>query len=34
MIRFKLGTLAGILGDVARHFDLERDEIITRLFEK
>ena len=30
----KLGTLAGILGDVAEHFNLERDEVIARAFEK
>ena len=30
----KLGTLAGILGDVARHFRLEKDEIVARVFEK
>jgi predicted RNA binding protein YcfA (HicA-like mRNA interferase family) len=30
----KLGTLAGILGDVAEHFDLGRDEVIARTFEK
>jgi predicted RNA binding protein YcfA (HicA-like mRNA interferase family) len=30
----KLGTLAGILGDVAEHFKLERDEVIARVFEK
>ena len=30
----KLGTLAGIPGDVAEHFNLERDEVIARAFEK
>ena len=30
----KVGTLAGILGDVAEHFNLERDEVIARAFEK
>ena len=30
----KLGTLAGILGDVAEHFNLDRDEVIARAFEK
>jgi predicted RNA binding protein YcfA (HicA-like mRNA interferase family) len=30
----KLGTLAGILGDVADHFNLQRDEVIARTFEK
>jgi predicted RNA binding protein YcfA (HicA-like mRNA interferase family) len=28
----KLGTLAGILGDVARHFEINRDELLQRLF--
>jgi predicted RNA binding protein YcfA (HicA-like mRNA interferase family) len=28
----RIGTLAGIL-DVAQHFDLNRDELLTRLFE-
>ena len=30
----KLGTLAGILGDVAQHFNLSRDEVIDRMFGK
>lgn len=30
----KLGTLAGILGDVGAHFDLNRDEVITQVFGK
>jgi predicted RNA binding protein YcfA (HicA-like mRNA interferase family) len=30
----KLGTLAGILGDVAEHFELSRDEVILRTFGK
>jgi predicted RNA binding protein YcfA (HicA-like mRNA interferase family) len=30
----KVGTLAGILGDVAEHLNLERDEVIARAFEK
>lgn len=30
----KLGTLAGILGDVADHFNLDRDEIIAQAFGK
>jgi predicted RNA binding protein YcfA (HicA-like mRNA interferase family) len=30
----KLGTLAGILGDVAEHFSLARDEVIARCFAK
>jgi predicted RNA binding protein YcfA (HicA-like mRNA interferase family) len=28
----KVGTLAAILGDVAAHFELTRDELIQRLF--
>ena len=28
----RLGTLAGILGDVAEHFGLTRDEVADRLF--
>jgi len=28
----RVGTLAGILGDVARHFDLDRDQVVKRLF--
>jgi predicted RNA binding protein YcfA (HicA-like mRNA interferase family) len=28
----KVGTLAGILGDVAAHFEISRDELIQRLF--
>lgn len=28
----KPGTLAAILGEVARHFDIGRDELLTRLF--
>lgn len=28
----KIGTLAGILSDVAKHFELSRDEILARLF--
>jgi hypothetical protein len=28
----KVGTLAGILGDVARHFEITREELIQRLF--
>lgn len=28
----KVGTLAGILGDVAAHFQISRDELIQRLF--
>jgi predicted RNA binding protein YcfA (HicA-like mRNA interferase family) len=30
----KLGTLAGIIGDVADHFNLKRDDVIARAFEK
>ncbi len=29
----KVGTLSGILGDVARHFEMSRDELIERLFD-
>ena len=28
----RVGTLAGVLNDVAKHFDLSRDEVIRRLF--
>jgi hypothetical protein len=28
----RVGTLAGILGDVAAHFDVSRDELVRRLF--
>jgi predicted RNA binding protein YcfA (HicA-like mRNA interferase family) len=28
----RVGTLAGILGDVARHFALTRDDLLERLF--
>jgi predicted RNA binding protein YcfA (HicA-like mRNA interferase family) len=28
----RVGTLAAILGDVAEHFELSRDELINRLF--
>jgi hypothetical protein len=28
----KVGTLAGILNDVAAHFEVSRDELIQRLF--
>jgi predicted RNA binding protein YcfA (HicA-like mRNA interferase family) len=28
----RVGTLAGILGEVAAHFEASRDEIIERLF--
>jgi predicted RNA binding protein YcfA (HicA-like mRNA interferase family) len=30
----KLGTLAGILSDVAAHFGISRDELVRRLFAK
>ena len=29
----RIGTLAGILGDVARHLGLSREELAARLFE-
>jgi hypothetical protein len=29
----RIGTLAGILGDVAAHFELTRDELVKRLFD-
>jgi len=29
----KIGTLSGILGDVAVHLEITRDELIRRLFE-
>ena len=29
----RVGTLAGILGDVAGHFEISRDELIQRLFD-
>lgn len=28
----KVGTLSGILGDLAGHFEISRDELIQRLF--
>ena len=28
----KVGTLAGILGDVAAHFEISRNELVQRLF--
>jgi predicted RNA binding protein YcfA (HicA-like mRNA interferase family) len=28
----KVGTLSGILGDVAAHFNLTREEVVSRLF--
>lgn len=30
----RVGTLAAILGSVAAHFELERDEVVARLFER
>ena len=30
----KVGTLAGILGDIAEHFGLSREEVIARVFKK
>lgn len=30
----KLGTLAGILKNVAEHFEISKEEIITRVFGK
>jgi predicted RNA binding protein YcfA (HicA-like mRNA interferase family) len=30
----RVGTLAGILGDVAQHFGLTRSDLLTRLFAK
>ncbi len=30
----KPGTLAAILGEVARHFDIGRDELLMRLFSR
>jgi len=29
----KVGTLSGILGDVAAHLEVSRDELVRRLFE-
>lgn len=29
----RVGTLSGILRDVAKHFDLSREGLVTRLFE-
>lgn len=28
----RVGTLASVLGDVARHFDLTREELVEQLF--
>ncbi|MFC1610882.1 type II toxin-antitoxin system HicA family toxin [Myxococcota bacterium] len=30
----RVGTFAGILGDVGEHFNLDRDELIKKLFGK
>ena len=30
----RVGTLSGILGDVAVHFELTRDEVARKLFER
>lgn len=30
----RVGTLAGILGEVAKHFELSRDEVAARVFGK
>ena len=30
----KLGTLAGIIGDISRHLDISKDEVTLRLFMK
>ena len=30
--QLRVGTFAGILGDVAAHFDLAREELVKRLF--
>ncbi len=30
----KLGTLSGVLNDVAEHFEISRDEVIDRVFGK
>ncbi len=30
----RVGTLAGILADVAAHFELTRDELLARLFRR
>jgi predicted RNA binding protein YcfA (HicA-like mRNA interferase family) len=30
----KIGTLVGILGDVAEHFSIDRDEVVARTFQK
>jgi len=30
----RLGTMASILAEVARHFEMSRDEVVARLFGK
>jgi len=30
----RIGTLAGIIADVAQHFELDRDELLISLFER
>jgi len=30
----RVGTVSGILGDVAKHFGMSRDELVERLFPK
>jgi predicted RNA binding protein YcfA (HicA-like mRNA interferase family) len=30
----RVGTLAGVLGEVAQHFGLTREELIERLFDR
>ena len=30
----RVGTLSGIVSEIARHFDLPRDEIVKRLFRE
>ena len=32
--RLKIGTLAAVLGDVAAHLKLDRDELLRRLFAR
>jgi predicted RNA binding protein YcfA (HicA-like mRNA interferase family) len=31
--QLRVGTLASVLAEVARHLDLERDELLRRLFD-
>jgi hypothetical protein len=31
-VALRVGTLAGLLGDIAQHFDLAREELVQRLF--